>query len=127
MHASFEIQQLTPTDIPLVRGLNALFAEGFDDRETYGAQPPSDAYLAALLAKQHVIVLAALAGKEVAGGIVVYELDKFERARREIYIHDLAVAQVDRRQGIAAAIIGRLRKTQLDARLGHVRAGGLWR
>lgn len=50
----------------------------------------------------------ALLGKEVVGGLVAYELDKFERARRELYIYDLAVAKGHRRQGVATALIKRL-------------------
>jgi aminoglycoside 3-N-acetyltransferase I len=110
VHASFRLHQLTPTDVPLLRALNALFGEVFGDREVYGAQPPSDAYLEALLAKEHVIALVALVGQEVAGGLVAYELDKFERARRELYIYDLAVREIHRRQGIATALIERLRQ-----------------
>jgi aminoglycoside 3-N-acetyltransferase I len=44
----------------------------------------------------------------VAGGLVAYELDKFERARREIYIYDLAVTERHRRRGIATALIQEL-------------------
>ena len=99
---------LTPADIPLLRQLNTLFGAAFAEPETYTAEPPSDAYLEGLLAKEHVIVLVALAGEEVLGGLVAYELDKFERARREVYIYDLAVRSERRRQGIATALIARL-------------------
>src|SRR6185295_10721624 len=58
---------------------------------------------------EHVVALVALAGGAVVGGLVAYELDKFEQARREIYIYDLAVAEPHRRRGIATALIERLR------------------
>ncbi|MFJ7832746.1 GNAT family N-acetyltransferase [Methylobacterium sp. NPDC097213] len=45
----------------------------------------------------------------VLGGLVAYEFDKFERARREIYLYDLAVAAEHRRRGIATALIAHLR------------------
>jgi aminoglycoside 3-N-acetyltransferase I len=109
MHTSSRLHRLTIADVPLLRQLNALFGESFDDPTTYGAEPPSDDYLQSLLAKEHVIALVALIGKEVVGGLVAYELDKFERARREVYIYDLAVAEPYRRQGIATALIHRLR------------------
>jgi aminoglycoside 3-N-acetyltransferase I len=92
-----------------MRKLNELFAEAFDDRESYSAAPPTDAYLEDLLAKEHVIALTASDGDKVAGGLVAYELAKFERARREIYIYDLAVHADHRRRGIATALIDALR------------------
>lgn len=103
MHA-FSVYKLTPSDVLLMRSLNALFGEAFGDAETYGAEPPSDSYLQGLFARDHVIVLVALVGGEVAGGLVAYELDKFERARREVYIYDLAVDVQHRRCGIATAL-----------------------
>jgi aminoglycoside 3-N-acetyltransferase I len=108
--ASVTIRRLTPSDVPLLRKLNALFGAVFAEPEAYGAEPPSDAYLEGLLAKEHIIAIVALAGEEVLGGLVAYELDKFERARREIYIYDLAVAEAYRRQGIATALIEHLRE-----------------
>lgn len=104
------MRRLGPADIRLVRKLNALFGEAFAEPETYAAEPPDDAYLEDLLAKEHVVTLVALAGEEVVGGLVAYELDKLERQRREIYIYDLAVAAAHRRRGIATALIERLRE-----------------
>jgi aminoglycoside 3-N-acetyltransferase I len=101
-----EIRRLAPTDVMLARKLNTLFGDAFADVETYTLEPPSDAHLEDLLAKEHVIVLVALAGEAVLGGLVAYELDKMEQARREIYIYDLAVGEEHRRQGIASALIG---------------------
>jgi aminoglycoside 3-N-acetyltransferase I len=103
------VLQLTPADVPRIRELNALFGEAFSDRATYGARPPDDAYVAGLLAKDHVIVLTALESDTVVGGLVAYQLHKFESARSEIYIYDLAVADTHRRRGIGTALIERLR------------------
>jgi aminoglycoside 3-N-acetyltransferase I len=102
------VHRLTPADLRLARDLNALFGVAFEDAETYGAEPPGEAYLARLLAREHVTALVALADGEVVGGLVAYELEKFERARSEIYIYDLAVAQAHRRLGVATALIRRL-------------------
>jgi aminoglycoside 3-N-acetyltransferase I len=104
------LHRLVPGDVARLRALNAVFGESFGELATYGAEPPTDAYLDALLAKEHVIALVALKKDDVVGGLVAYELEKFERARREIYIYDLAVAEPHRRQGVATALIERLRE-----------------
>jgi len=88
-----------------MRALNAVFASAFNDPASYAADPPSDDYLRQWLGREHVVALAGFAGGEVAGGLVAYELDKFEQARREIYIYDLAVAETHRRRGLATALI----------------------
>jgi aminoglycoside 3-N-acetyltransferase I len=104
------LRRLRSADVLLLRKLNALFGAAFADPETYTAEPPSDTYLEGLLEKDHVVTLVALAGEEVMGGLVAYELDKFERARRELYIYDLAVGAEHRRRGVATALIERLRE-----------------
>jgi aminoglycoside 3-N-acetyltransferase I len=109
MHADSQIRRLTADDVDLLRQLNAVFAAAFDDEHTYTGAPPDEAYCRRTLSKDDVIVLVALQEASVVGGLVAYELDKLERARREIYIYDLAVAESQRRQGIATVLIERLR------------------
>jgi aminoglycoside 3-N-acetyltransferase I len=104
------LRRLSSEDIPLFRRLNALFGDAFADAETYGAEPPTDGYVEGLLSKEHVVALVALVGDEVVGGLVAYELDKFERMRREFYIYDLAVAAEHRRRRVATRLIEHLRK-----------------
>lgn len=103
------IQRLTQNNVLLLQQLNALFGSVFDDAESYAAAPPSDAYLSDLLAKDSFFALVATEAGQVVGGLVAYELQKFEQARSEIYIYDLAVAETHRRQGIATALINDLR------------------
>jgi aminoglycoside 3-N-acetyltransferase I len=108
MADGFTLRRLGPGDTALFRALNAMFGKAFDDAGAYGGAPPSDDYLETLLSKEHIIPLVALAGGAVIGGLVAYELDKFEQARREIYIYDLAVDEAHRRQGVASALIREL-------------------
>lgn len=105
-----DIRRLGAGDETLLRELNKLFATAFDDAESYAAHPPAGAYVSGLLAKDHVIALVSIENAQVVGGLVAYELEKFEQQRSEIYIYDLAVAESHRRQGIATALITRLRQ-----------------
>ena len=102
------VVRLTARDGARLRQLNQLFAEAFDDFHAYAGAPPTDAYLEQWLGKSHVFALAAVQGGRVLGGLVAYELEKFEQARREIYIYDLAVDASHRRQGLATALIREL-------------------
>lgn len=86
-----------------------MFGDAFGDAESYTSKPPTNAYLGRLLASEHFIALAAVKDDAVVGGLVAYELEKFEQERSEIYIYDLAVAEGYRRQGIATALIHELK------------------
>lgn len=100
--------------------MNALlktFGEVFEDTATYVENRPSPDYLRRLLGGDSFIALVALKDGEVVGGIAAYELKKFEQARSEIYIYDLAVKH--RREGIATDLIEGL-KTIARARGAYV-------
>ncbi|HML45011.1 MAG TPA: GNAT family N-acetyltransferase [Hyphomicrobium zavarzinii] len=104
---------LRPADVPLMREMLGTFARAFGDPETYLGNQATDAYLSDLLGKAHFIAICAKTGPAVAGGLVAYQLDKFEQDRREIYIYDLAVDAEFRRRGIATAMINLLQDEAL--------------
>lgn len=106
----YTYRHLSPADVPLMKGLLRVFGEAFGEIGTYQHNIPSDAYLSGLLAKPHFIAVVALDGETVVGGLAAYQLDKFERDRREIYIYDLAVLESHRRRGIASGTINKLRE-----------------
>jgi aminoglycoside 3-N-acetyltransferase I len=108
MKPTVSTRLLGADDLPALRGMLAMFGEAFEDRDTYGAHPPDDAYLRGLLARDSVVAIAAFDGNRVVGGLVGYVLPKVEQARTEFYIYDLAVDAEYRRQGIATAMIGTL-------------------
>lgn len=108
-HESLAIRQLTTDDLSSMRALLAAFGEAFNDVDTYTRHPPSTAYLRRLLGSDHFIALAATKDGRVVGGLAAYELRKFEQERSEIYIYDLAVAAAHRREGIATALIEKLK------------------
>ncbi len=93
-----------------MREMLAAFGEAFEDKPTYTQQQPTDNYLKELLSSPTFIAVAALSESKVIGGLAAYVLPKFEQARSEIYIYDLAVLESHRRQGIATAMIQELKK-----------------
>lgn len=104
------IGELGQDDVDAMRHMLAMFGDAFDDRAAYTATPPDDAYLRGLLGSGGFIAIAALDGSYVVGGLAAYVLPKFEQARREIYLYDLAVAATHRRRGIATALIRALQQ-----------------
>jgi len=106
----YSYRQLSSSDVALLKNLLQVFGQAFHDVPTYQEAIPSDAYLQALLAKPHFIALVAMHGDQAVGGLAAYELDKFERERREIYIYDLAVAAEHRRKGLATHLIKELQR-----------------
>jgi len=106
----YSYKQLTPSDVKLLKELLKVFDDAFNEVDTYQKAVPSDAYLQTLLSKTHFIALVAMADDEVVGGIAAYELEKFEQDRREIYIYDLAVAEIHRRKGLATGLINELKR-----------------
>jgi aminoglycoside 3-N-acetyltransferase I len=110
MDYSFKQLSSSPADIALLKKLLRVFADAFDDQDSYESAVPGDDYLHALLSKPTFIMLVAVDDKDVVGGLVAYELEKFEQNRRELYIYDLAVTEQHRRKGIATNLINELRR-----------------
>jgi aminoglycoside 3-N-acetyltransferase I len=110
MKQTVEVRVLKAGDVPLMRGMLSMFGTAFEDAATYTGKQPDDAYLAALLSKPDFIAIAALSEGKVVGGLTAYVLTKFEQARSETYIYDLAVEGSYRRQGIATTMIREVQK-----------------
>lgn len=106
---AYQIRTLGPDDVASMRAMIAMFGEAFGEPHTYRDSQPGTAYLQRLLDSDTFIALAALKGDQVVGGVAAYVLPKFEQERNEIYIYDLAVDEVHRREGIATAMITELR------------------
>lgn len=106
---TYRIRQITPNDLAMMAGLLDAFGEAFDEMDTYAANRPDEAWLRDLLSGDNFIALAAVKQDEIVGGLAAYELKKFEQQRSEIYIYDLAVRNAHRREGIATALIRKLK------------------
>lgn len=106
----YQIDRLSSADLAHMRALLNLFGDAFQEVETYCNHQPEDTYLTSLLDKEHFITLVAMHSNQVVGGLVAYELHKFEQPRSEIYIYDLAVEKSFRRRGIATELINALKQ-----------------
>jgi aminoglycoside 3-N-acetyltransferase I len=108
MKKPFDVRVLGAEDTASMRAMLSMFGKAFGEAATYTAQQPDDAYLAHLLSSRTFVAVAALSVGEVIGGIAAYVLPKFEQARSELYIYDLAVDEAHRRQGVATAMVREL-------------------
>ena len=104
------IHRLGPDDLGLMDGLLDMFGAAFGEADTYGRARPSADYQRRLLGDPGFVALVKAVDGHVVGGLVAYELRKFEQERSEFYIYDLAVAETHRRRGIATDLIGKLRE-----------------
>jgi predicted DNA-binding protein with PD1-like motif/ribosomal protein S18 acetylase RimI-like enzyme len=109
-----ELRVLGPDDVAFMESMLALFGRAFDDPDTYDRSRPGPGYLAGLLGSPGFVAVAAIQDGEVVGGLAAYVLPKFEQARSEIYIYDLAVDESFRRRGIATSLINKLRSVAAE-------------
>ena len=107
---SFEVRVLGGQDVTTTRAMLGMFGREFGDEPTYSGRQPDDRYLQRLLESDNFVAIVALAGTRVIGGLAGYVLPKFEQARSEFYIYDLAVDKACRRRGVATALIYRLKR-----------------
>jgi aminoglycoside 3-N-acetyltransferase I len=107
---AIETRVLDGEDVATLRAMLVLFGHAFDDVPRYTARQPDDAYLQQLLGSPTFVAVAAVAGAQVVGGLAAYVLPKFEQARAELYIYDLAVDAAHRRRGVATALIETLKR-----------------
>jgi aminoglycoside 3-N-acetyltransferase I len=106
----YTLLRLGTEHLDYMRLLNTLFADVFEDAQSYSEQPPSDEYLRAFLSDKAHIVLVTEQDGQVIGGLVAYHLTKFERERSEVYVYDLAVSNDHQRQGIGKALMAKIRE-----------------
>ena len=109
-----EFRVLDRGDVAHLESMLSVFGRAFDDPDSYDRFRPGADYLAGLLDNPHVVALAAVHDGGVVGGLVAYVLPKFEQARSEIYIYDLAVDEPFRRRGIATGLINKLRAVAVE-------------
>ena len=99
-------QRLTTSDHETARALFALMEEVFENEHP----PLSDPYLARLLAREDLWVIAAFVDDTLAGGITAHVLPMTRSESSELFIYDLAVREDLQRRGVGRALMTRLRE-----------------
>lgn len=103
----FTLSKLGPGDTGLAKQLFWFFQE--DDQIARPAIPTDD-YLHDLLSKEDFHVIVALQNGALAGGLTGYELPMYKRQIREMFLYEIAVKPEFRKQGVATALIERLKQ-----------------
>jgi len=103
------VQILGSNDHALFHGMLDVFAEAFQDEDSYSSNRPMPDYISSLLNSDSFVGIVAVLDDHVIGGLAAYELRKFEQARSEFYIYDLAVLENHRRAGVATRMIEALK------------------
>jgi aminoglycoside 3-N-acetyltransferase I len=99
------IQRLGVDHLDLARRTFALMTDVFGE----ASQPPSDAYLHALLARREFFALTALRDDNPVGGITAHALPMTRAETAELFIYDIAVRPDHQRQGVGRALVASLR------------------
>jgi Acetyltransferases len=101
-----EIKRLNQSDLQFFKSLIDLFNIVFEeDRSNIG----NDGNLAGLLGNPQFLVMAALAEKEVVGGLTAYELPMYYADRSEVFVYDMAIKPEYQRMGIGKELIRSLK------------------
>lgn len=107
------IERLTVADLERAREVFVVMASVFDT----DAEPLSDAYVARILAREDVWVLAASVNGRAVGGLTAFTLPLTRAEVFELFIYDIAVMPAYQRQGIGRQLVTTLRA--------HAAVGGI--
>ncbi len=100
------IRQLRRKDVREFRQLIRIFMNVF---EAPARIEPDEAYLAKLLENPAFVVIAALNGNDIIGGLTAYELPGYYSEQSELFLYDIAVRQELQQTGIGKSLIAALR------------------
>jgi aminoglycoside 3-N-acetyltransferase I len=101
---NYRIARLVAGDGPMAKSVFSTMADVFD--ETHALL--SDEYVAQLLARDELWVLAATLGEEIVGGLTAHTLPMTRSESREVFIYDVAVRADHQRRGVGRLLIAHL-------------------
>jgi len=109
--ATYRVERLVVGDAPVAKTLFSMMADVFEEKD----DPLSDEYVARLLAREGLWVLAATSGDEIVGGLTAHTLPMTRSESREIFIYDIAVQADHQRRGVGRLLMSHLRRLASDA------------
>lgn len=99
------VRRLVPGDHAVARATFAAMAAGFEETWT----PLGDAWLDVALGREDLLILAAIDGDAVLGGLTAFVLPMMRAEEREVFIYDLAVVPARQREGVGRALLSAVR------------------
>jgi aminoglycoside 3-N-acetyltransferase I len=109
--APYQVARLAPGDGALAKKLFATMAEVFAEEH----DALSDAYVARLLAREELWILAATLDGDPVGGLTAHTLPMTRSESGEIFIYDLAVRADHQRRGVGRLLMAYLTQLAGDA------------
>jgi aminoglycoside 3-N-acetyltransferase I len=97
----WRVRRLGASDVALAQQTLQLMTEVFDE----GGRRLSASYVAALLARADLWIVAALLDGTPIGGITGHVLPMTRDESLELFIYDLAVHEAHQRQGVGRALV----------------------
>jgi aminoglycoside 3-N-acetyltransferase I len=101
---NYRIARLLATNVPVATRLFSTMADVFNEKH----DRLSDEYVAQLLARDELWVLAATLGEEIVGGLTAHTLPMTRCESREIFIYDIAVRANHQRRGVGRLLVAHL-------------------
>jgi aminoglycoside 3-N-acetyltransferase I len=109
--ASYRVARLATGDGPLAKKLFSTMATVFEEE----TEELSEEYVAQLITRDELWVLAATRGEEVVGGLTAHTLPMTRSESREIFIYDIAVRVNHQRRGVGRLLMSHLTRISREA------------
>jgi aminoglycoside 3-N-acetyltransferase I len=109
--AGYRATRLVAGDGPVAKRLLLTMAQVFEEEH----EPLSDEYVARLLAREELWILAATSGEEIVGGLTAHTLPMTRSESREIFIYDIAVHADHQRRGVGRLLMSHLTRIAGEA------------
>jgi aminoglycoside 3-N-acetyltransferase I len=109
--SDYRVARLVAGDVAVAKKLLSIMAAVFEEKH----DELSDAYIAGLLGREQVWLLAAMLGEEIAGGLTAHTLPMTRSESSEIFIYDIAVRVDHQHKGVGRLLMSHLRSLAREA------------